>query len=346
MDLRTAKLAALEVLRSCGAFRIAASLPYRKSRLVILCYHGIALRDEHEWNPSLYVTPAVFRSRMERLVSERWNVIPLGEGIERMRRGDLPPRSVAITFDDGFHDFAVHAYPVLRALGLPATVYLTTHYTKKPYPIFNLISSYLLWKAGRPLDGTAAGLSGVLDGTTDAGRARAVATLNRHAAELDLSAAARDELAARLASAAGLDYSDIAGSRMLQLMTPEEVRSVSSGGIAIELHTHRHRTPVDRDLFLREIRENRAEIEAVTGTAPTHFCYPSGVYHPEFLPWLREEGVRSATTCEYGIAAPGQDPLLLPRILDSMQMADVDFDAWLCGAGAWLPRRNLRREEA
>jgi peptidoglycan/xylan/chitin deacetylase (PgdA/CDA1 family) len=84
-------------------------------------------------------------------------------------------------------------------------------------------------------------------------------------------------------------------------------------------------------LFTREIRDNRDRIREFTGHEAVHFCYPSGDYAPEFLPWLRELGVRSATTCETGLASPHSEPLLLPRVLDGEQVTPVEFESWLCG---------------
>jgi hypothetical protein len=46
---------------------------------------------------------------------------------------------------------------------------------------------------------------------------------------------------------------------------------------------------------------------------------------------LRELGVRSATTCDAGLASSRSEPLLLPRVLDGEQVTAVEFEAWLCG---------------
>jgi peptidoglycan/xylan/chitin deacetylase (PgdA/CDA1 family) len=149
----------------------------------------------------------------------------------------------------------------------------------------------------------------------------------------NLDTPAKDGVARAIASRLGLDYDAILRSRILQILSPDEVASASRAGAAIELHTHRHRTPRDRDLFLREIRDNRTRILEYTGREPRHFCYPSGDYAGMFLPWLRECGVESATTCERGLANSGSDPLLLPRLLDQDDIGDLAFESCLAGFG-------------
>jgi peptidoglycan/xylan/chitin deacetylase (PgdA/CDA1 family) len=141
----------------------------------------------------------------------------------------------------------------------------------------------------------------------------------------------KDDLARRLAVHLGIDYDDLLRARLFQLITPEEAALASRAGADIQLHTHRHRTPRNQALFAREIRDNRDRIREFTGREAVHFCYPSGDYAPEFLPWLRELGVISATTCERGLASPHIDPLLLPRLLDGDQVTTVEFEGWLCG---------------
>ena len=114
-------------------------------------------------------------------------------------------------------------------------------------------------------------------------------------------------------------------------MTPDEAARVSRAGVDIQLHTHRHRTPVNRDLFLRELRDNQERILDISGRTPDHFCYPSGLYNPEFFPWLREFGMTSATTCERGFAVASTQPFLLPRVLDDSNMEPVEFEGIVSG---------------
>jgi peptidoglycan/xylan/chitin deacetylase (PgdA/CDA1 family) len=337
------KQAALRSLRTVGAFRAVHDSAWRRSRLLILAYHGVSLDDEHLWNGSLYVSPELFRSRMLALKRSGASVLPLGEAVERLYAGDLPERAVVITFDDGNYDFRARAFPVIEEFGFPVTLYLTTFYARFNRPVFDVFCSYLLWKGRTRRLGLRA-LAG-RDEEFDLAEARArtaVTTLLRgFARDRRLSAEEKDELLRKLAAQLGVDYEELAERRVLHLLKPEEARAVAAAGADVQLHTHRHRTPLDRALFRREVEENRAEILSMTGCEAAHFCYPSGVYDRAFLPWLEELGVRSATTCDVGYASPESERLLLPRLLDTSELSGVEFEAWLTGVAAALPRRKV-----
>jgi len=328
---RTIKKTTLRALRSTGAFAASAASSRRRDGLLILCYHGISLRDEQAWEPTLYLSAAHFRQRLEALRSTRIEVLPLDEGLSRLHAGTLPPRAVVITFDDGFYDFYKLALPMLQEFAFPATLYLTTHYCDFRLPIFNLMVPYLLWKSGRTkMVWEETGLPPMPLGTYSE-RLGVTQALIQFADKRQLDTRGKDDLARRLAVHLGIDYDDLLQARLFQLVTPEEAALVSRSGVDIQLHTHRHRTPRDQALFTREIRDNRDRIREFTGQEAVHFCYPSGDYAPEFFPWLRELGVKSATTCEKGLASRHSEPLLLPRLLDDDQVTPVEFESWLCG---------------
>ncbi|MET0648492.1 MAG: polysaccharide deacetylase family protein [Pyrinomonadaceae bacterium] len=342
--LKELKKTALRSLKTAGAFRLVAGSRWRRSRLLILAYHGVSLDDEHEWEGALYLSQETFRSRMRALKNFGAAVLPLGEAVERLYAGDLPDRAVAITFDDGAYDFYARAMPVVREFDFPVTLYLTTFYTEFNRPVFDTFCSYLIWKGrGRALDlkeltgaGTRVELSG------DAARASAVSALRGFAAERKLSAEEKDELLRGVARGVGVDYDELSARRVLHLVNPSEVRELAAAGVDVQLHTHRHRTPNVRELFRREIDDNRAVIHQLTGRADAeHFCYPSGVYERSFLPWLAEAGVRTATTCETGYATRESEPLLLPRLLDVSSLSDLEFESWLTGVSAALPHRRV-----
>jgi peptidoglycan/xylan/chitin deacetylase (PgdA/CDA1 family) len=339
--LKTIKQGVLGSARGCGVFSLVQNSKWRRDRLLILAYHGIAIDDEHRWKPTLFLHPEYFRDRLRLIEKAGCTVLPLGEALRRLYANDLPERSVALTFDDGTYDFYKHAYPILKEFGFPATVYLTTFYADYNRPVFDVIASYILWKR-RGASVNMKKLTGHdirHDLGHEATHARVLSELHDFSRLRKLSAEEKDELIIGLAEALGVDHGEILGKRILHIMTPREVAAIASGGVDIQLHTHRHRTPSDKKLFLREVEDNRKRIEAMTGSRPTHFCYPSGVYEEAFLPWLREAGVESATTCDPGITTRSSEPLLLPRLVDSSTLSAVEFEGWLAGVADILPHR-------
>jgi peptidoglycan/xylan/chitin deacetylase (PgdA/CDA1 family) len=86
----------------------------------ILCYHSIDV----SWRSRLVVSPADFADHAGWLARHR-SVVPLHEAVRQLdRSGRLPPRTAALTFDDGYAALHEHAFPELLRHRLPATVFL------------------------------------------------------------------------------------------------------------------------------------------------------------------------------------------------------------------------------
>jgi len=91
----------------------------------ILTYHSISAGP-----PPLCIPPALFAQQMQWL-RKNAQVLSLGGLAESLAGGSLPPKAVALTFDDGFQDFYDNASPVLERLGFPAMVFLPAGYCGK-----------------------------------------------------------------------------------------------------------------------------------------------------------------------------------------------------------------------
>ena len=124
--LKQAKMGVLRLAETTGASGLLSGSAWRRHRLLILCYHGVSMYDEHEW-ADLYISPETLRRRMELVARARCHVIPLSEAVDRLQKGTLPDRAVALTFDDGLHDFFSVAFPIVEWFGYPVTLYLTTY---------------------------------------------------------------------------------------------------------------------------------------------------------------------------------------------------------------------------
>jgi peptidoglycan/xylan/chitin deacetylase (PgdA/CDA1 family) len=326
----------LRALKASGVFDRVCDSRWRQRRLLILCYHSFALDDENQWRPGQFLEAARLRERLELLKQGGYRVLDLGDAIERLRQGELPPRSVALTFDDGTYDFYSLAYPLLKEVRFPATVYQTTHYCSHRVPVFSQICYYMLWKKREAVltPAPSIGITQEIALATAEARETAIRKILGFADRQKLSTQQKNDLAAELGRRLEIDYEELLRRRVLQLMTPQEIAELTAAGIRFELHTHRHRTPRDRALFEKEIKDNRDELEAITGIRPRHFCYPGGDYDRVFLPWLAEQDVISATTCDPGLASRGSPPLLLPRFVDTTGQTALEFESWLTGVGA------------
>ena len=85
---------------------------------LILAYHSISSGPA-----PLCIRPELFRRHLDVLVEEGAAALSLGDLAAALRRRELPPRAVAITFDDGYADVVASAAPLLRERGLRATVF-------------------------------------------------------------------------------------------------------------------------------------------------------------------------------------------------------------------------------
>jgi peptidoglycan/xylan/chitin deacetylase (PgdA/CDA1 family) len=97
----------------------------RRSRSVILGYHGVArsrLRDDLSL---LQVKPSRFRAQLELLLAAGFQFVTVAQLVRRAAGGELPAGYAAITFDDGLRNNYTVALPILQEYGITATVYVT-----------------------------------------------------------------------------------------------------------------------------------------------------------------------------------------------------------------------------
>jgi len=340
--LKTIKQNLLKSAKSLKFFDLSSKSRWRQSKLLILAYHGVSLEDEHLWDSSLFMPPDLLRRRFELIKQHDCTVLQLSEAIERLYNQTLPKKSVVITFDDGNYDFYRQAFPIIKEFNFPTTLYLTTFYSQYNKPVFNVAAKYLLWKAkSKTLDcNTLLGHNEQINLATENERKRAYDLLFEHALENKFSAEQKNDLLQLLCGNLQIDYAEFCDKRIMQLMNAEEVSKVASAGVDVQLHTHRHRVPLEERLFRREIEDNRHAITAAAANRATHFCYPSGEHNAQFFPWMQAEDVVSATTCETALSTPETNRFLLPRLVDTCSLSEVEFEGWLTGISHFLPQRK------
>jgi peptidoglycan/xylan/chitin deacetylase (PgdA/CDA1 family) len=322
--------------------RFVGRSEWRRRRLLIVGWHGIARYDEHHWNPHLYLAPETFRRRLAILRKAGCTVLGLEDALGRLAHETLPDRAVVLTFDDGYVDFLTTVWPALKEEGFPGTVYLTTQRCIHNRPAVPLLLSYLLWRhqpAG--LDGRGIlGLEARQYALGSLAERRVVQTAIEGAMKsLRLNPRDKDDVVVDVAARLGADHREYAERRVLALMNPDEVEMVARDGADVQLHTHNHSPSTDAATFRKEIIKNRLLIEDMTGRPARHFCYPSGLYERWHVPVLEETKVWSASTCDPALASSRSSPHLLPRLIDTDHVTDVEFENWVLGTAGLLPHR-------
>lgn len=88
----------------------------------VLMYHSI---DYDDMASKLSVSPEEFARQMEFLRKNNYNIVPVEKAAYYISKKAKPPsKTIAITFDDGFENNYLYAYPVLKKYNIPATIYV------------------------------------------------------------------------------------------------------------------------------------------------------------------------------------------------------------------------------
>jgi peptidoglycan/xylan/chitin deacetylase (PgdA/CDA1 family) len=299
-----------------GLVTLARQLAGRRG--AILRYHSVT-EDEASTlsylDHGLMVTTAAFRTQLSYL-RRFYNVLSLDEMVDRIHRGEvLPPRAVAITFDDGYVDNYTQAFPALRDEGLPATFYVTTGCLNGGPPLWTAKLRFMTRRTTLESVTLPAPLQGHVQIRTPAARqalfTRLVVTLK------NVPSQQRRDLIDTLGTAFAItDFSDLSSI----MMTWDQVREMHQHGMTIGAHTvsHPNLPNTGLDEATEEITGSRDTIAAELQTPVAHFSYPNGRGSAHLTDAVRSivrrSAFRSAVTSVPGCVRPGADPWALRRV--------------------------------
>jgi peptidoglycan/xylan/chitin deacetylase (PgdA/CDA1 family) len=298
----------------------------------ILTYHRV-IDPNHPTvgYPALVsATPAAFDRQMQYL-ARHYNVVSATRVLDALHGGPhLPPRSVLITFDDAYADFAEVAWPILRRYGLPATLFVPTAYPDDPGREFwwdrlhRVISSTRREElVGTPL--------GRLD-LQPARRPGSMRVLQRWLQSLPHT----DTLHWVDMVCRELGMTEIRPAPVLKW---DELRRLAADGVALAPHTRTH-ARLDRmslDAAAAEIRGSRDDLEREVGTSAPMFAYPFGARDERVTELLKQEGWLAAMTQRHGHNTLSTvDPFSLRRTNISRRTSPVALALRLTSTGARL----------
>ncbi len=277
-------------------------------RLSILVYHRV-----HRQRDELYPRePDAQRfERMMRFVARTYHVMTLGDAARRLVRGDLPPRALVITFDDGYADNAEVALPILLRHGLVATFFISSGFLDGGRMWNDSVVETIRACRQRELDLSPLGLDRcVLAETAD--RRSVVARVLQRLKYLRLGE--REQAVACLQTVCQVP---VLPSRLM--LRSEQVRHLHRAGMEIGAHTVNHPilTTLSAEEAEFEITAGRRRLEEIIESPVGVFAYPNGRpdkdYDATHVALLRRLGFDCAVTTAPGVSQRGSDLFQLPR---------------------------------
>ena len=293
----------------------------RRRHAVILMYHRVLDdADKHGSyiQPGMYVTTDTFEMQM-RYLKKRYRVTSLTELIATLKnqRGNSKNTCV-ITFDDGWHDTYIHAFPILKKYDLPASVFLVSEYVDTdrlfwPDRLSHLLTRYLAQpQTTKSMICSALERAGILNMLIDAEQSQAEKIDMIIEKMKDFEAAEREtvllELEERL-------QASLADKSYRQMLSWNEIKEMARSRISFGSHGKSHAilTKIPKAEAAREIVESQATINKHLTTPCSAFCYPNGDYNEEIKEIVRRHYTCALTT-QNGAVKPGDGLFALKRI--------------------------------
>ena len=290
-----------------------ASFPFIQKRmsrsLKILMYHGVS----DAASPYLPCTSTqVFQSHMQYL-AQYCHVLDLEEAIERIESRELPEHAVVVTLDDGYRDNYLHVFPILKQLGISATIFLATG---------AIGNSRLLWhdQACRMISQTTVqklenfgSVNGYDLGTWEGKQKAQISILwYLRSLEDDERVECLECLSQELNVPSHASDSEL-------MLNWQEVKEMHCAGIRFGAHTVTHPilSRLSLDKAVQEIRESKSMIEKELQVKISAFAYPSGRpqdFNAEIKEIVKQEGFRCAVSTTPGSNSEVDDLFEMKRL--------------------------------
>lgn len=284
-----------------GVNRLFAS--FHRNQPIVLTFHGVTADPPRNIcnYEGLHLHLPVFARLMEH-VARHYRAVPLARIADWLEgKSAAPERAVVVTFDDGFRNVLTTAAPVLRKLGIPATLFVATDFVFDGKMLWTdrLLSALALTDAAQ-LTIEWGNETRTLDLRGDLRKIEANRSLL--AACKALPQRERVAMVERVIAQLGVAESRLPGAWVDQRpLEATELKRLPELGIEVGSHTCSHPivSRLDDSDMKRELEESRRRIEGAVGRPCIEFAYPNGGvgdFDERAQRRVREAGYRCAVT--------------------------------------------------
>ena len=272
-----------------------------KSQVAILIYHSICPKKDN-WilGP---LSPESFETQMK-YFTQNYEILSLDKLVQYANSGkSFPKKAVVITFDDGYKDNYLYAYPILKKYKIPATIFLTTGY---------IGGSELFWwdKVAYVIESDTSIKNLNLK---DLGSYPLQSELDRTRAKLKicerLTKLSNDNKNSIIENLLDIFQVEIPHDLSKKIILSwKEVKEMDKAGITFGAHSVNHPILINMPLeqTKNEIVQSKQDIEEKLGKEVTAFSYPNGNYNAEIVELIKKNGF----TCAVSVY-PGMPPKLI-----------------------------------
>ncbi len=312
------KRTVMDVGRRTGALRAVAPL-YGRHRITVLAYHRVIDVHDPEFDTdarTVSAVPDAFEQQMD-YVAERFSPVGLDHLIAWLDgEARLPERPLLVTFDDGYRDNLLNAWPVMEQRAIPGVLLVAAGHIGTSRPFVWDLAAWCFRHTGRT-DAELPGW-GRMSWTTAEER-RTVLNAWGERCKL-LPDEERTEAAHALPEILEVPVPGDAFRGVY--LDWDEVRSLDRAGFTAGAHTTEHPilTRVGRERARREIGGSAQRVASEVGHPVAAFAYPNGLpgdFDDEIVAMVRDAGYRVAFTLIPGPSRPAEvlsDPFGVRRV--------------------------------
>jgi peptidoglycan/xylan/chitin deacetylase (PgdA/CDA1 family) len=273
--------------------------------------------EELKSDPQLLaVSPFNFEQHIKYL-KENYNICSLSDLVESIKSKKILPKSVAITFDDGYADNYYNAYPILQKYDAPATIFITTSMIGNNSGFWwDMLEILLSNEIPNVLEIEIHGKNYIYNTDNELNKRKSYTEL--HKLLKSMPSKYRDGIINKISEWAGVENMYLENRRVLN---KDEIKKLASDKlIEIGAHTHGHPqlSALTKYEQYQEIRESKVILETITGRDIIVFSYPFGTmtdYNLDSIKICRKIGFEVACSNYQGQVRYNIDCLQLPRFI-------------------------------
>lgn len=281
-----------------------------RGRVLVLGLHRVLPEEAFRQSCSLdgiLLTEATF-AKMLAYLKPRFAFLTLDEFLARRGgNGKTSRPACLLTFDDGWRDNYLTAYPCLKKFGVPATIFLVTGMVNSS-ETFWVERLHEAWREEVRREKIRGFLASDPSAPQQGGLEEIVEYMKH------MPASRREQILQRMVPPAGVAEQTLSIDKM---MTWEQVLAMGNDGVDFGSHTHTHPllTYESDEAIGRELRVAKQVLEERLAQPARAFAYPNGNWDARVREHVKRTGYECAFTTERGWSHPDEDPYSIRRVL-------------------------------